>query len=864
MASASGIRAGAAYIELGLNDSALLKGLQAAAAKLQSFGASLQNIGGGILAAGSGIVAPLLASVKTFADMGDALDEMSQRTGVSVETLSALGYAAKLTGADLSDVETALKFLQKNLANAASGSKEANANFAQLGLSVAQLQQMSPEAQFEAVSKALGSVTDQSTRTQLAMSLLGRSGTMILPMTKDIAALKAEAERLGMVMSTQDAKAAAELSDTIDRLWMSVKMAAASIGSALAPVINEWGNALRETATAARKWVQEHADLVRTALGIGGGLVAAGAGVYGFGLALSGLGSVVRVIGDVTQGLRGLVQAAGALAGMNLPTTILSIATGFAGATQAVKGLATALKGLSFGSLLAGIATWAGSWKALGSAISIASKAIGGFIAAIARLAAPLALVAIGVERVWAILQANSAFNTARQDAKDAVKQCEKLNQQLERTTKAAGGGNDMTFEKATDSVDQYIQSLIEAGKTREEIMQLLEERREAEAVRKEATTKQWTPKNALSEENYSGIQNESTQWVKALDEAISDGLNSYSDMFDEVAADNRKLTQQMMSEEAKRTGVLRKALEERGKALKDFQKWLAGEQRQGRERDDAEQNRQLSQTDPLQAVKQASDAYAKALAAANEKVASAEKILQDALATPESDVRRNEQGHVEIGDNPAVENAVAAAKEAYQIAEAQKELLRDATRAAIDAQARVVEESQNFQKRYAEGQQRRGEGLQQRQFEQQLETAKQSPEGLKTLETGLTSQLTDAAKRARDLKSQSDAAFALARQSEKKTDLERAKAEAEKAVEAQDRIGPLVDRLLAVGGAMDAKALEKQTFDVAGTFSASALDRMGFGSTAQERTAKATEETVKRLDEVKRLLGGESGFTQI
>jgi len=106
MPSASGIRVGAAFNELSVNDSRLIKGLQAASRKLQSCGAGLRNIGTRMMAVGAGIVTPLLASAKRFASMGDQLDKMSARTGMSVESLSELGYAAQLSSTGLEDVET--------------------------------------------------------------------------------------------------------------------------------------------------------------------------------------------------------------------------------------------------------------------------------------------------------------------------------------------------------------------------------------------------------------------------------------------------------------------------------------------------------------------------------------------------------------------------------------------------------------------------------------------------------------------------------------------------------------------------------------------------------------------------------------
>ena len=64
----------------------------------------------------------------------------------------------------------------------------------------------------------------------LALEVFGRSGTGLLPMFAQGAAgierLQAEARRLGLMMSGEDARAAEQFNDTLDALWKTVKMGA--------------------------------------------------------------------------------------------------------------------------------------------------------------------------------------------------------------------------------------------------------------------------------------------------------------------------------------------------------------------------------------------------------------------------------------------------------------------------------------------------------------------------------------------------------------------------------------------------------------------------------------------------------------
>src|SRR5262245_48785308 len=139
MPSSQAIRAGAAYIELYTKDSRLVRGLASASKRLKAFGAGVQSLGLKTVALGGAMLTPFIAAVKHFADAGDQLNKMSQRTGVSVESLSELGYAAEQSGADLETLEGGLRKMQRTLVDAAQGSKSANETLHTLGLSIKDL-----------------------------------------------------------------------------------------------------------------------------------------------------------------------------------------------------------------------------------------------------------------------------------------------------------------------------------------------------------------------------------------------------------------------------------------------------------------------------------------------------------------------------------------------------------------------------------------------------------------------------------------------------------------------------------------------------------------------------------------------------
>lgn len=210
MANTRGIRAGAAYVELFLNDSKLVRGLNKASKKLKAFGDTITGWGKKMAAAGAAITAPLVASGQSFASMGDQMLKMTQRTGVSVETLSALTYAADVSGVSADALEGSLRRMQKTIVAAAQGSESASDALEQVGLTIDDLRGLSPDQQFKLIADRLSQIQSPAAKAALAMELFGKSGAQLLPLMADgakgIEALQAHARALGLTMSTEDAK----------------------------------------------------------------------------------------------------------------------------------------------------------------------------------------------------------------------------------------------------------------------------------------------------------------------------------------------------------------------------------------------------------------------------------------------------------------------------------------------------------------------------------------------------------------------------------------------------------------------------------------------------------------------------------
>jgi hypothetical protein len=306
---AGDIKAGGAYVELSAHDELLREGFDRAAARLDSFGQGAQRIGIGIAAAGGVVVAGLGAMVNGFAAAGDQLDEMSVKTGVSVEKLSALKYAASFSSIGLDQLGGALAKMQKSIV-------AGNPAIAKLGVDLDALKAQSPDEQLGTLADAINAIEDPAQRSSAAMGVFGKAGVGLLPFlaegSQGIARLTKEAGDLGLVMSGQSATAAAKFDDAMTKLKTGAGALSNQIGAALAPVLTEVVNRILPLIPAAAAWIEQNQGLVITVAVLAGGLVLLGTSLVVLGTLFSSIATVVGVAGTVLAAWPVIVGALGA------------------------------------------------------------------------------------------------------------------------------------------------------------------------------------------------------------------------------------------------------------------------------------------------------------------------------------------------------------------------------------------------------------------------------------------------------------------------------------------------------------------------------------------------------------------------
>ena len=156
-----------------------------------SFGTKLRHVGETIQAWGNSLRMVADLGKRAFGSLvGDAfaaanrIGMVAKQTGIATEALQRLGHAAAMNDSiSFEEMSQGLKFLSRNMGNAAAGGKEAQAAFARIGLSVADLSKMSPDQVFLKLSDAIKSgAIPESQRMSVVMQLLGRGASGLIPL----------------------------------------------------------------------------------------------------------------------------------------------------------------------------------------------------------------------------------------------------------------------------------------------------------------------------------------------------------------------------------------------------------------------------------------------------------------------------------------------------------------------------------------------------------------------------------------------------------------------------------------------------------------------------------------------------------
>lgn len=226
----------------------------------------------------------IVSEINRSLDSLAALDDMAQKTGSSVETLSKIGKVADFTGTDLGVVDDMLVKLSKNLNTVdEKGSKAAKA-LAAIGISADEMKGKDTAEAFVYVTQKLQDYEDGGAKAALITDLISKSAANMLPFMNDVA----ESVDKFSGYSKMAAGQAAALQDQMGLLKVKYSELRTEIVIAALPAANAFLGALVDTKTKANdltkntnisSWADEVAiglarvaDRVKLTVGLFGGL----------------------------------------------------------------------------------------------------------------------------------------------------------------------------------------------------------------------------------------------------------------------------------------------------------------------------------------------------------------------------------------------------------------------------------------------------------------------------------------------------------------------------------------------------------------------------------------------------------------
>jgi hypothetical protein len=193
--------------------------------------------------------------IESTSELGDSLVKTAQKTGVGVENLSALKYAAGMADVPFESLARSLEKLARNMEESiTSPTGKAAQAFKALGVSVTDSSGhlKGTDTVLLALAEKFEGMKDGAGKTALAMDVFGRSGAQLIPFLnkgrEGIAELEAEAKRLGVTMTGEAAEGMEEYRDNLKRLKAAGEGMSMSIASAIIPALSQLAASFAESA----------------------------------------------------------------------------------------------------------------------------------------------------------------------------------------------------------------------------------------------------------------------------------------------------------------------------------------------------------------------------------------------------------------------------------------------------------------------------------------------------------------------------------------------------------------------------------------------------------------------------------------
>ena len=270
--------------------------------------------------AAAAVTSGVVALAKSAIDLADDMRDLSQRTGVSIQTLGQFRIAAELSGSSLEGVAKGLTFLNKNMVAAATGADGAAAAFKTIGVATndAQGNLRSADQVFLDIADRFATLRDGPEKAALAMRIFGKAGAELIPILN---LGSQEIQRFGLNISQDFADKADAFNDQLGIANAQLTNLTIQIGSALLPVLNGLVLTLTQSVVQIGQWIQgiqtayKENTIFKASVDTLVGALVAFASVQVFSAFIAGARAAIVITGSLIKAIKALT-AANLLAGV--------------------------------------------------------------------------------------------------------------------------------------------------------------------------------------------------------------------------------------------------------------------------------------------------------------------------------------------------------------------------------------------------------------------------------------------------------------------------------------------------------------------------------------------------------------------
>lgn len=267
---------------LGLDTAGFTKGRKEAESEMSKLNASVGRAGdmiaGSFAAVGVGIAAhAFVGFVDSAAQAIDVNAKLSDRLGITTESLIGMQHAAGLAGVDTESFNSDIEKMTKNLGEAAINGGPVEDALRGMGLSASALVNQNLDDSIMQIADGIAAIKNPAERAAAATAIFGKAGQALIPTlaggAQGLRDATAEAEKLGIAYSRIDAANVEQANDAITRLGEATRGAANDFAVGLAPLIKVATDRLIEMAAATKDFRREKIDDTKEGvLGIADGL----------------------------------------------------------------------------------------------------------------------------------------------------------------------------------------------------------------------------------------------------------------------------------------------------------------------------------------------------------------------------------------------------------------------------------------------------------------------------------------------------------------------------------------------------------------------------------------------------------------